>query len=1012
MLNSSFRSCYSLMESVLTIKDIVKYAIDNQLKAVALCDVNIMHGAMAFYHECKKNNIKPVFGLEIKIVNNEKTYSFVLFARNDDGYRKLMLISTKINSDEEITLEILNDTNLIVGLLDHEGTLNQLLSKKKDITLFLSELQKIIPHFKVGITNIDREYAKEHHYQCIDVYQKLGIKHFAYHQVFYLYENDYESYRCLKAIKAQTFYDDSNLTTSRNRYVVNNNCENCYAQEDINGMEAILNECNVEMSFSKAQLPNYENKLKIDSMDYLRKLCQFGLEKRLGTNQVDHNYQKRLNYELSVIEKMGYADYFLIVYDYVNYAKKAKIYVGPGRGSAAGSLISYCLGITQIDPLKYGLLFERFLNPERISLPDIDIDFPDNRRDEVIKYVEEKYGENHVSHIVTYGSFAAKQVLRDCGKVFFVSQSIIDRLCRMIGEQKTSLQQVYNQNINFRLLINNNKEAKRMFKVALKLEGLPRHISQHAAGIVLSKDAIYYHAPLIKLNDGEFVTQFSMNYLEELGLIKMDFLGLKNLTIIDDVVNEIKKKDETFDINKIPLDDPAVFKLLANADTLGVFQLESAGMKNLLKKMQIRKFSELADALALYRPGPMEYIDTYLDNRKNPKQINYDDSSLKDILAPTYGIMIYQEQIMQIVQVFAGFSLGKADILRKAISKKNTELMSSLQQEFIKQAISRGKSQHTAEIIFDKILKFAGYGFNKAHAVAYALIAYQMAYLKVNYASLFYKALLNGVINSLEKTKEYLNACRIHKIKILPPDINYSEEKYVIEHGAIRLPLSIIRNVGTKTLELLLIERNENGLFLDYDDFLMRCVKIKIGMNVIESLIDAGALDCFNHTRAYMNCNLSEQYRYAKLLTDNHLLADCIDKVNSIEVKDNLEVKLNKEYQALGFYLSAHPLSEYRKKHPKITHNSIDLEETNEYDIVAMVGKLIMMRSHQTKKGDKMMFLTMEDEYGLFTAILMPNRLAKYEDILEKFQVYAFKGKKGRSDGMIIDQILKIDIKY
>ena len=578
-------------------------------------------------------------------------------------------------------------------------------------------------------------------------------------------------------------------------------------------------------------------------------------------------YEQRLRYELDVIISMGYADYFLIVWDFIRFAKTQDIYIGPGRGSAAGSLVAYCLGITHADPIRYHLLFERFLNPERVSMPDIDTDFPDDRRDEVIAYVHDLYGEHHVSHIITFNTLAAKQVLRDVGKAMQVAPRQIDLLCKLVPNRpKVTLQDAYQERVKFKQMINSGEQMRKLFAIALQLEGLPRHSSLHAAGIILSNEDISNVCPLIDVDEGMCATQFTMEYLEELGLIKMDFLGLRNLTIIDEIVHQINAKEKRLDIMHIPLDDAKTYQLIRSVDTVGVFQLESEGMKNLIRKMKPTCFEDIVATVALFRPGPMENIPRYLECRTHPEKVDYLHPDLKSILENTYGVMIYQEQVMQIAQTMAGFSLGKADNLRKAISKKKGKELQSLREDFVEGAKQKGYEESLAIRVYELIMKFANYGFNRSHSVAYGMIAYQMAYLKANAPLYFFTALLNSVIGSETKTSEYVFEARKRHIEILLPSVNQSSNQYEIEGNALRFPLVGIKGIGNAVSNVLIEERQKRGNFKDFFDFVARMEGQKLGKKTMEMLIFAGALDEFKINRSSLLASLDDAIRYGDLV--------------------------------------------------------------------------------------------------------------------------------------------------
>ena len=726
-------------------------------------------------------------------------------------------------------------------------------------------------------------------------------------------------------------------------------------------------------------------------------------------------YQQRLDYELDVIIRMQYADYFLIVWDFIRFAKTQHIYIGPGRGSAAGSLVAYCLGITHVDPIRYHLLFERFLNPERISMPDIDTDFPDNRRDEVIHYVEQLYGKHRVSHIITFNTLAAKQVLRDVGKAMEINPRQIDRLCKLVPNViKVTLDYAYQNDARFKELINSGETMRRLYATARKLEGLPRHASLHAAGIVFSDEAIEQVCPLIDVDEGICATQFTMEYLEELGLIKMDFLGLRNLTIIDEIVQHINATaDKKLDIMRIPLDDAKTYALIRAVDTVGVFQLESEGMKNLIRKMQPNCFEDIVATIALFRPGPMENIPEYLDRREHPEKVDYIHPSLQPILQNTYGIMIYQEQIMQVAQTMAGFTLGKADNLRKAISKKKGEELRRMQAEFISGALRKGYDEALAQKVYALIMKFANYGFNRSHSVAYGMIAYQLAYLKANAPLYFFNSLLNSVIGSETKTSEYVFEARKRNIQILLPDVNRSHNQYGIEDNALRFPFVGIKGIGSAVSSLIVEERDKKGEFRDFFDFTARMNGNKIGKKTIEILIYAGALDCFKVGRASLMASLEDALRYADLVkiedVDQVLFDfDLVSKPAMTMMRDNATIRSEKEKEAIGFYLSRHPIADVRSRMGKDLPILISLPKyKGRY--VKFVCLVDRCRQYRTKNGDMMMFVIGSDETGKFDLVCMPNIYRQHADDLVKGNYLYVEGIVDKETSCLVKKLTRIE---
>lgn len=1014
------RSSFTLLNSTLKVAQIIAYAKKYHLDSIALVDKNVMHGAMAFYHGCKEANIKAIFAFEFDCLYEDERYTFIAYAKDDVGYKKLLKFSTFININKEILSwdEILSyDEHLIITTSGDNDYLQSLLlnEDKEAIKKVLTVFHHAFKQFYVAIAMNDSGLLKIKNAILKEVCQEMSIQTFALSRIYYGEMDEEEAYKALCAISQQKFLDDPNLEFSSKRYFRGmDEMSVLYEKEDLLSAENIASQCTVEMKYEKATLPVFENRFQVDSNIYLRSLCKKGLEKRLG-KKITNDYVNRLTYEIDVIINMGFADYFLIVYDFIRFAKSKGIYVGPGRGSAAGSLVSYCLGITHVDPIEYDLLFERFLNPERISMPDIDIDFPDDRRDEVIEYVRELYGKSRVAHIITFGTLGAKQVLRDVGRVMKFSIREIDMLSKMIPNYpKVTLEYALETNGRFKQTVYASKKYLHLLEICKKIEGLPRHASTHAAGIVFSNRDVDEFCPLIQVEQDIFSTQFTMEYLEELGLIKMDFLGLRNLTIIDEVCRHIQQvMNIPLDIMHIPLDDKKTFEIIRNADTMGVFQLESEGMKNLLRQMKPTNFEEVAATIALYRPGPMENIPLYLENRSQSERIDYLHPNLEGILKKTYGVMIYQEQIMQVTQVMANFSLGKADLLRKAISKKKSEQLKSLEKEFIEESVKNGYEETLAKRVYEMIMKFAGYGFGRAHSIAYGLIAYQLAYLKANYPLSYFTSLLNSVIGSEYKTSQYIFEARKRNIKVVHPSINANALKYGIEENALRFPYINIKNVGSAAAKEIYGEREKNGKFTDYFDFVARISTRRISRKVIESLIDAGALDEFKIGRTSMKVSLDDALRYASLVqveedSQTRIDFDLVSKPLLTMTKENNAIISENEKNVLGFYLSKHPISDLRTKYQK-AQPIIELKEKKGY--VCIVCYIERMKEHRTKNGDLMAFLSVSDETGKFDVVCMPNIYQNAKDFLKKGVYLYVEGKIDKVQSMLANHILFIEDK-
>ena len=930
------KTSYSLLDSLNDIKKLVEKASSLGYTSLAITDTNNMFGVMEFYLECQKNNIKPIIGLELHI--DEK--KILLYAKNNNGYKNLIKLST-LKSERDLTIE--------------------------DLKYYKDNLILIMPflYYQKEIYSIYQEHYIG--YSIVEEKNKIKEKKVYINDVSYLNKGDYIYLDYLKMIKYGKTLGEYELNKDIGKHLLNiSEVEMFSSKEDILISKEIADSCNVVIDYTPDLLPIYDP--KINAFTYLSSLCNKGLKRRLNDN-VDDIYQNRLDYELDVINKMGFCNYFLIVWDYVKYAKFHNIMVGAGRGSAAGSLVSYTLGITDIDPIKYNLLFERFLNPERVTMPDIDIDFDANRKNEVIDYVTEKYGEKKVAGIITFNTLAAKQVIRDVGRVMNISLSIIDEVSKSIKED--DLMTSYSNSRKLKNLIDTNSELKKLFEVSIHLEGLPRHVSVHAAGIVMSRNDIDEVIPLYKNQLGQYVTAYSMNYLESLGLLKMDFLSLSNLTLISEIIENIrhdKKINITFE--KIPMDDKKTLELFRNADTDGIFQFETSGMKRFLEKLQVRNFDDLVAAIALFRPGPMENIDTYIKTRDGKEQIFYLHPDLKEILEPTYGIIIYQEQIMQIARILAGYTLGEADILRRAMSKKKEEILLKERPKFIRQSIKRGYTEEISNQVFDLILKFANYGFNKAHSVAYSVIAYKMAFLKTYFPIYFLTSILNNSIGSEMKTKNYIMEIRNKKINILCPDINKSDYKYKIENGSVRCPLSIIKNVGIANCNEIIKER-EKGEFVNFLDFAKRT---NLNKKILNSLILAG---CFReYNKKTLIENLDNIINYADLAKDAGMIE--IEAPILIEYDEYSKNELTEiEFNSFGFYLSEHPVSQY-KKEDKINLLNIKDYFDKSVNIVLYVENI---KEISTKNNDIMAFITCGDEYGSISLTMFPKIYSQYNSI-------------------------------
>ena len=988
------RSVYSLLSSMCTIDGIVSYGRKYGYTHLGLVDRNVLAGAMSFKKACKKAGIHPIYGLEFELRVEDRTHVVVLYARNDTGFSNLMKLSSHIctQDDKTVSIDLLNryreDCNLV--LLSDDMPLTYAADRDLDLQEMTDRQRMLFGNYTVGLMDHDIAINANRDRKIKEVLKRNRIPMIALNRTYYLERDDCEDYEILKCIRDKKIYQNDTTVLESGRYLLDSHeYDSLYEREELINTDLFAEDCRVGMAF-ETSLPLYENKKGIPSKEYLVALCREGLKRRLK-NDVPEAYQKRLDYELGVILKMHFEDYFLIVYDFILYAKKQNILVGPGRGSAAGSLVSYCLGITDIDPLKYGLLFERFLNPERISMPDIDTDFPDDRRDEVIRYVRDRYGIEHVGHIITYGTLKAKQVLRDVGRVLDYPSREIDGICKLIPNVvNMDLDKAYATLPLFKQKIESEQRYRKLYQIARKLEFFPRHESTHAAGIVMSRKALDEVVPVIRIEDDIYSTQYTMEHLEELGLIKMDFLGLRNLGIIAEITEDIQK-NEDFNLKEIPLDDSKTFELIRDVNVSGVFQLESSGMRNLIRKMKPVSFEEIAVAIALFRPGPMKNIPIFLENRSHPERVVYLHPNLKPILEETYGIIVYQEQIINIARVMAGFTYGKADILRKAMSKKKLSELEKLYPDFIDGCLKKGYDRQLSEKVYELILEFANYGFGKAHSIAYAMVAYQLAYLKANYPLYFYKALLNGVIGSQSKTYDYIAECLNIKQKVKGISLNESGSTYQIKDQAIVMPFGICKDVGSISAAKIMEER-EKGPFKDYIDAVKRLTLNGVEKNVLENLIYAGAFDGFGYSRHTMINALSNVILYANAHRGEVSLMNDFDDTPIIEqLKDDNMILAENEKNVLGFYFSFNPVADVKKKNNIRTDSLYQL--SGQIGTVKGFGLIKRVKSLRTRKGDMMAFVDLVDDKGELSLAVMPKLYEQYGSQLVKGKYVYFEGR-------------------
>ncbi len=899
----------TLLKSTIKIDELIQTALKYNIKALTITDQN-MYGALEFYTKCIQNNIKPIIGLEINI--KEK---LILYAENYSGYRNLLKLTTL--KDKLIINDLNNYSDNLICLLPYES---------RNI---YNQIKKIYKHIFITYKNEEEK-------------SKIKASNILYMDEILCINKEDEVYlKYLKAIdEGKTITEIANIQNKSllplKKFDKNN--------------EYFVEMCNLKIETNKDMLPVYDQ--SIDAFQNLKDKCIKGM-KRIFGDKAPKKYAIRLKKELETINKMGFCNYFLIVADYVKYAKENDILVGPGRGSAAGCLVAYCLNITTIDPLKYNLLFERFLNSERITMPDIDIDFEDTKREKVIKYCVEKYGNKKVALIVTFAAFASRQAIRDISKTVGANQKKTDELSKLINS-KLNLKQNY-QDIKIKTFLKNNQEFKLIYKIASKIEGLKRHTSIHAAGIIMSKERLDNYIPLDKIND-IYVSEYDKDYLEQLGFLKMDFLGLKNLTLISNILKEINLK-----IDDIKENDKLALNIFKEGRTIGIFQFESDGMKNFLKKLKPSTFEDVVSALALFRPGPMKNIDSYIKRKEGKEKIDYFHDDLKPILESTYGVIVYQEQIMQIAHKMAGYTLAQADLLRRAMSKKSESILLKEKDKFINGSIKNGYSKDLAIKVYDMIFKFADYGFNRSHSVAYGMISYKMAYLKAYYPEVFMKHMLSSVISSEEKTKEYIYECSSNGVIINKPNINLSDNDYKIINKKIIYPLSHIKGVNKISINKI-IEERKNGNYKDIFDFVSRCT---IDKTSFENLIYVGAFDEFENKQTLIN-NIDIILNYSEIgkYVDDSL------KPEIIKYKEfSKKTLMQKELDILGFYLTVNPIGEFKK-----IYNVVDLKNINNYfdKNITVIVSIDKVREIETKNKEKMAFLNVSDELSQIEVVIFP----------------------------------------
>ena len=1046
---------YSLLDGSNKIKEYVERVKELGMNSAAITDHGVMYGVIDFYRAARAAGIKPILGCEVYVAPNsrfdreisggeDRYYHLVLLAENNTGYANLMKIVSKgfvegyyykPRVDKQVLREYSEGIIALSACL--AGEVQRYLTKGlyEEAKKAALEYRDIFGEGNYFLELQDHGIPEQAlvNQRLLQMSEELGIELVVTNDVHYTYAEDAKPHDILLCIQTgKKLSDENRMRYEGGQYYVKSPEEMArlfpYALQALDNTQRIADRCNVEIEFGVTKLPKYEVPDGMTSWEYLNKLCFEGLEKRYGNPTQE--LKDRLTYELNTIHNMGYVDYFLIVWDFINYAKTHGIAVGPGRGSAAGSIVSYCLEITNIDPIRYQLLFERFLNPERVTMPDIDVDFCYERRQEVIDYVVRKYGKDRVVQIVTFGTLAARGVIRDVGRVMDLPYAFVDSIAKMIPQElNITIDKALKMNPELRKMYESDEQVKYLIDMSKRLEGLPRHSSMHAAGVVISQKSVDEYVPLSRASDGSITTQFTMTTLEELGLLKMDFLGLRTLTVIQNAEKMAKKRTPDFDIEAIDYDDKAVLDYIGTGKTDGIFQIESAGMKSFMKELKPHSLEDIIAGISLYRPGPMDFIPQYIKGKNDASSITYDCPQLEPILAPTYGCIVYQEQVMQIVRDLAGYTLGRSDLLRRAMSKKKADVMQKERQIFVygdaeqgvPGCVNNGISEATANKIYDEMIDFAKYAFNKSHAAAYAVVAYQTAFLKYYYPVEFMAALMTSVIENPSKVAEYIYACRQMNIQILPPDINRGVADFSVDGGNIRYGLAAIKSIGRPVIEAIVADRTEFGPFKNLEDFITRMsVREVMNKRIIENFIKSGALDCLGGTRKqfmaiYLQIleHVNQEKKYA--MTGQMTLFDLVDDEQKSEFEIKLpnvgeyskENKLAFEKEVLGIYISGHPLEEYEEKWRRnISATTADFQPDEEtgrtkvHDgVKEIIGGMITERTVKATKTNQMMaFITIEDLFGTVEVVVFPRDYEKNREYLEIDQKVFVRGRVSEED--------------
>lgn len=1020
------KSGYSLMQSTVKIEELAKQAEALGYEALTLTDDAVMHGSVAFYQACMNHGIKPILGMQMEVHHEDHSFPCLFIAKDNEGYQNLLKISSWIQTQnivpkleqlsryKEGILVIVKTSQTIWAewLLNSEGGL---------VRPQLNDWQDLFGADDVflGIQDVDLHDERQIHHPLKTWSEEESVPVVVLGDVTYLHKEDAESHRCLRAIEAGDRVMDRPLEQGHHYLKSAEEMEdyfNAWWPEAIQATDTIQKRCHVDIELNQQMLPSYPTPEGKSADEYLKELCWNALEDYAPSEK--DQATKRLEHELNVIQSMNFSDYFLIVWDFIRYARSQGIQAGPGRGSAAGSFVAYLLNITQVDPIEYNLLFERFLNPERVNMPDIDIDFPDHRRDEVIQYVAQKYGRHHVAQICTFGTFGVRSVLRDLFKTLAIDDNDASYILKQIPKNTSQpLVEVVRESDSLKEYIRNDEKLKRLFKVATKLEGLPRHVSTHAAGVIISEEPLIHYTALMKGQGEVYLTQLAMGELEQVGLLKIDFLGLRNLTLLERMEQKIKKYEQnSFNSEGLPYDDPSTFQLLREGRTNGVFQLESQGMKNVLRQLKPTHFEDVVAVNALYRPGPMEYIQTYVNRKHDKEDIQYPHPDIRPILESTFGVLVYQEQIMQVAQQVAGYSLGQADLLRRAVSKKQADILKEQREAFVRGSLVKGYTKEVAHQLFDWIVKFSNYGFNRSHAVAYSMISYKLAYIKAHFPTYFFSELMNASLGDKEKVSMYIREIRDMNIPVLPPSINKSGLVTRDENQSIRLGLMAIKGVGYQAVQEILEERTR-GLYRGLNDFCLRVTSKAVSRSVIETLIIAGAFDEFDDNRAQLLASVDQALEQGELFKEfqdqPELFSEGFNMGEFHEIEPFPQLKkLAMEKDVLGTYLSDHPLEGYRDKMKDQGYESIQKVSSKRNKKVKTAAVMETIKEIRTKRGESMAFVTISDEAGELDGVLFPDSYREVRSWLNEQSLVFIEGKIEERRGqaqLIINALRPID---